>query len=210
MVALDGADHVGGDGRQGAADREVAFDPGHDEREWVDFASRSQRLIDGPEVGAEMSVAASCPLGARLALAFLGVTMGALAILVTLVLVAAERDVSQLAQREQEETLSAVAHAAAAAYAEAGRWDGADYDGVVALADFENSHVTVLDSDGRTVAASPGPARTARVRTTPVEVAGQRVGSVRIGFAAGGLPSGEKHLRDASSPRSPPPPAPPR
>ena len=136
-------------------------------------------------------------LGARLALAFLGVTMGALAILVALVLVAAERDVSQLAQREQEETVSAVIRAAAAAYAEAGRWEGADYDRVVALADSENSHVTVLDGDGRTVAASPGPARTARARTLPVEVAGQRVGSVRIGFETGGLPSGEKDLRDA-------------
>ncbi len=135
-------------------------------------------------------------LGARLALAFLGVTMGALAILVTLVLVAAERDVTQLAHREQDETVSAVAQAAAAAYTEAGRWDGADYDGVVALAGSANSHVTVLDGDGRTVATSPGPARTARARTVPVEVAGQRVGSVRVGFATGGLPTGERHLRD--------------
>lgn len=105
------------------------------------------------------------PLGARLALAFLVVAVGALALLSGLVLAAAERDVSHLVRQEQNTTLADVADAAAAAHAEAGGWDTADLDAVVALAAHEAANVEVLDAAGRTVAGSPGRTGSAHLRT---------------------------------------------
>jgi hypothetical protein len=56
------------------------------------------------------------PLGIRLALACLGVAVGALGMLSGLVLVAAERDVSHLVRQHQDDTVADVAHAARAAH----------------------------------------------------------------------------------------------
>lgn len=137
------------------------------------------------------------PLGARLALAFLSVAVGALALLSGLVLAAAGRDVSRLVRQEQDITLADVADAAAAAYGEAGGWAGADLDAVVALAGHEDASVEVLDTAGRRVAGSPRSTGPAHARTREVVVGGRRVGTVRLGFDAPGLPSAERRLRDA-------------
>jgi two-component system sensor histidine kinase BaeS len=140
------------------------------------------------------------PLGVRLALAFLVVAVGALMLLSGLVLVAAERDVSHLVRQDQDDTVADVAHAAARAYAEAGGWASAELALVTALAEDGGATVEVLDASGAPVAARPGPARPAGsgvVRSRATVVANQRVGLVRLHFAERGLPSPERHLRDA-------------
>ena len=62
------------------------------------------------------------PLTARLALAFLAVALGALALFSVLMLVATTREVADLARRQQDQTASDVAEAAGVAYATAERW----------------------------------------------------------------------------------------
>ena len=137
------------------------------------------------------------PLGARLALAFLAVAVGSLALLSGLVLAAAGRDIARLVRQEQEISLADIAAAAGAAYAQAGGWEAADLDAVVALADHDEASVEVLDVAGRRVAGSVGPDRPADVRIREILVKGRQVGTVRVGFDSPGLPSAERHLRDA-------------
>jgi two-component system, OmpR family, sensor histidine kinase BaeS len=137
------------------------------------------------------------PLGRRLALAFLAVAVGALALLSGLVVRAAERDVSRLVGQERDVTLADVADAAGAAYAEAGGWDGADLDAVVAVSDHEGADVEVLDAAGETVGGSPVLMKSAHWRAQDVVVAGERVGTVRLDFDAPAPPSAEQRLRDA-------------
>ncbi|MDQ3679905.1 MAG: ATP-binding protein [Actinomycetota bacterium] len=136
------------------------------------------------------------PLTARLALGFLLVALSALALMSGLLVVATDRDVTHLARQDQDETAVAVADAAAAAYAAAGGWTGADLDRALALAEEDRGHALILDANGQAVGASPGPALTARLHTLAVVVDGERVGTTRVGFATGGLPSAERHLRD--------------
>lgn len=138
------------------------------------------------------------PLGLRLGLAFLAVTVGALALLSGLVLRAASEDVSRLIRQEQDTTLVDVVAAAAAAYAEAGGWGGANLDAPLAIASHEKASVEVLDADGRRMGGARGrdPQVAAQLRTRDVMVAGQRVGTVRLGFAPLQA-SAERQLRDA-------------
>src|SRR5882762_3041757 len=91
------------------------------------------------------------PLTARLALAFLAVAMGALALLSVLMLVAATRDVADLARRQQDQTAGDVASEAGAAYAAAGGWGAANLDTALALARLGGGTVVVLDESGRPV-----------------------------------------------------------
>jgi len=137
------------------------------------------------------------PLGARLALAFLVVAVGALALLTGLVLVAAERDVTQLARQEQDHTMAAVASAAATAYARAGGWERVDLDPALALAADHQASLVVLDAAGRQVATSSGGSGRGPLHMKAVEAGGRPVGTVRVRFAAGGLTSAERRLRDA-------------
>lgn len=137
------------------------------------------------------------PLWARLALVFVALVVGALVLLSGLVLVSARRDVSELARDEQDETVADIAEATADAYAEADGWGASDLSAADALADAAGAGLVVVDSTGRRVAGSPGEFPDARVRRAPVAVSGERVGAVEVGFATTGLPSAERHLRDA-------------
>jgi two-component system, OmpR family, sensor histidine kinase BaeS len=137
------------------------------------------------------------PLGARLALAFIAVAMGALAVLGALVLVVAARDVTHLAREEQQHVVATVADAAATAYATAGDWPSADLRPARAVAAEAEAGVIVLDADGNHVDATSARLPTGRIRNATVMVAGRPVGSVRVGFPRSGLPSAERHLRDA-------------
>src|SRR2546427_5754787 len=94
------------------------------------------------------------PLTARLALAFLTVAMGALALLGAVVLVVGARDVARLARLQQDEVATVVTDAAAAAYSAAGGWAGADLQTPLALARLGGGEVVVLDASGRVVSDS--------------------------------------------------------
>jgi two-component system sensor histidine kinase BaeS len=137
------------------------------------------------------------PLTARLALAFLAVAMGALALLSVLVLVAATRDVADLARRQQDQTAGDVASEAAAAYRAAGGWAAADLDTAVALARLGGGTVVVLDESGRPVNGTTLAPASVRLVRRDVVVEGRRVGTVLVEFSNAGLPGADKHLRDA-------------
>src|SRR5436305_1761759 len=99
------------------------------------------------------------PLTARLALAFLAVALGALALFSILMLVATTREVADLARRQQDQTAADVAQAAGVAYATAEGngvgWDGAHLETLRALAHLGGGEVVVLDDSGRAVEGSP-------------------------------------------------------
>src|SRR5205814_1792355 len=99
------------------------------------------------------------PLTARLALAFLAVALGALALFSVLMLVATTREVADLARRQQDQTAADVAQAAGVVYATAERdgvgWDGAHFETLRALAHLGGGEVIVLDDSGRAVEGSP-------------------------------------------------------
>ena len=122
-------------------------------------------------------------LGARLLGAFLIVALGALLLFGVLVLVESSRDVTDLTTQQQAATLTAVAHAAGVAYADAGGWKNADLDATLTLATDAGARANVLDSHGRTVAGPPRP-HGRLVKLAPVTHAGTRVGTVRVSFSA--------------------------
>jgi signal transduction histidine kinase len=122
-------------------------------------------------------------LGARLALAFVGVALGALALFGGLVLYASSRDVSDLTTRQQQETLAAVAHAASVAYTDAGGWRGADLDAPITLATGAGAQVTVLDGTGRVVAGRTHFHHAKDVQLARVVADDARVGTVRLAFS---------------------------
>src|SRR5438445_4994935 len=141
------------------------------------------------------------PLTARLALAFLAVAMGALALLGALVLVVGARDVAGLARLQQDEVATVVTDAAAAAYRAAGGWAGADLQTPLALARLGGGEVVVLDASGRAVSGSlpagAAPHTPERLVWRDVAVGGINAGKVLVTFSGTGLPGADRHLRDA-------------
>ncbi|MCW3043756.1 MAG: integral rane sensor signal transduction histidine kinase [Actinobacteria bacterium] len=141
------------------------------------------------------------PLTARLALAFLAVALGALALFSILVLVATAREVAGLARRQQDQTAADIVQAAGVAYATAERngvgWDGAHLETLHALAHLGGGEVVVLDESGRIVEGSPPKKSPGRIVQRDVVVGGRRVGSVLAAFSRGGLPGADRHLRNA-------------
>jgi two-component system, OmpR family, sensor histidine kinase BaeS len=137
------------------------------------------------------------PLTARLALAFLAVAMGALALLSVLMLVAATRDVADLARRQQDQTAGDVASEAGAAYRAAGGWGAADLHTAVALAHLGGGTVVVLDESERPVNGAALSPASPRLLRRDVVVEGRRVGTVLVGFSNAGLPGADRQLRDA-------------
>ena len=91
------------------------------------------------------------PLTARLAIAFVAVALTAIAVLTVVTLVAARGGVSQLTERQQQVTVERAATLAAAAYEQAGGWDGADLRSAVAVAVAEGGRLTVVDGSGTAV-----------------------------------------------------------
>src|SRR2546423_13842465 len=137
------------------------------------------------------------PLTARLALAFLAVAMGALALLSALMLVAATRDVADLARRQQDQTAGEVASEAAAAYAAARGWSAADLHAPAALARLGGGTVVVLDQSGNPVDGTALPTKPQRLVRHDVVVDGRRLGTVLVAFSNAGLPGADRRLRNA-------------
>ncbi|MGO9219914.1 MAG: sensor histidine kinase [Streptosporangiaceae bacterium] len=142
--------------------------------------------------------ARSGTIGLRLALAFLGVALAAIALVAGLTAVFSEADVSALAGRERAELAAAVAVATGAAWEQNKSWAAADLAPVLDLTARTDSGVQIRDAAGRPVASSPGFAGHPGTQTSvPVVVHGRRVGMVVVRFSGSGLGGTEHTLRSA-------------
>jgi two-component system sensor histidine kinase BaeS len=138
----------------------------------------------------------------RLALAFLGVALGALALLAVLAAVFSAADVSSLANQQRAELASAFAVAVGGSWAQHHRWDSADLAPVLDLAAHSGVRLQVRDMAGHAIvttagfasAAQPGPGEQS---SAPVLVQGRQVGTVLVGLTASGLGAADNVLRAA-------------
>jgi two-component system, OmpR family, sensor histidine kinase BaeS len=137
-------------------------------------------------------------LGLRLALAFLGVALAAVALLAGLAAVFASADVSSLASRQHADLTRAISVAAGVAWERTGSWASADLGPVLDLAADSGVNMQIVDSAGRMVVASPNFAvTTAPTSTTPIVVRGRRLGLVLVRFTGSGLAAADNVLRNA-------------
>lgn len=150
-------------------------------------------------------------LGIRLALAFVGIALAAIAVLAVLTLLASRSEVSALVERQQEARAGEVAAALAEAYRATGSWAGADLRAAYALAAADGAALQVRDTAGRIVSrpqhamaemmtrlhgGGPGTALGPPL-TVAVTASGRRVGTAVLRFPAGSLPAPEREVRDA-------------
>jgi len=137
-------------------------------------------------------------LGLRLALAFLGVALTAVALTAVLTAIFSAVDVSSLASRQRNELASAFAVAAASSWQQDHGWASADLTPVLDLAVHSGVQLQVRDAAGHAVAATSGFASATGPRASvPVLVRGHRVGSVLVGLTASGLGAADRVLRTA-------------
>ena len=129
-------------------------------------------------------------LGLRLCLAFLGVALTSIVVLLGLTQVSTGREISVLAIRQEEALSDAVALASGANYGP-DRWQNANLRPVLDLVHGEGGAVEVRDLRGNLVQASPGFAtfRAAHVYKDPVMTDGKIIGSVTTKFGENGLGS---------------------
>jgi two-component system sensor histidine kinase BaeS len=137
-------------------------------------------------------------LGLRLALAFVGVALAAVALIAVLTAVFSAVDVSSLANRQRSELAGAFAVAAASSWEQSGSWAGANFASAVDLAEQTGVQFQVRDAAGHTVTATSGFASvTGPTASAPVLVRGKQVGSVLVGLTASGLGAADGVLRAA-------------
>jgi signal transduction histidine kinase len=141
----------------------------------------------------------SGPIRLRLALAFIGVALLAVALLAGLTAAFAAADVSDLAAKQRQELTQAMAAAAGAAWEANNTWDKADLGGVINAGGNIGADVQVTDNAGRVIGSSPGfSLGTLPAEPAAVTVRGQRVGSIAVRLMAGrGLPAADSVLRSA-------------
>ena len=148
---------------------------------------------------AKRASARSDALGLRLALAFLGVALAAVALLAGLAAAFAAADVANLATRQRSDLTSAIAVAAGAAWNRTDSWAGANLVPVLDLATRTGADVEITDRAGRPTAVSRGfreHAASPQV-SRPVVVHGQRVGQAVARFPDSGLGAADEALRTA-------------
>lgn len=135
----------------------------------------------------------------RLALAFLGVALAAIAVLAGLTAALAAADVTRLASRQHTELTAAIAGAAGAERDRGNNWAAADLSPVLGLAARTGAAAQIRDRAGRAVAASPDFAANAGSPqlSAPIEIRGQRAGSVVVRFTRAGLGAADSALRIA-------------
>ena len=131
------------------------------------------------------------PLGRRLLAAFVLVALSSVAVLTVAALVGTDRGLASAQRTERQQAASRVATAAGDAYARVQGWPSADLSAASAIADAAGARLVIRDGAGTTVWSGRGmgpgmgsmhtdaPGGTVEV---PVVVAGQAVGTVRLGF----------------------------
>jgi len=134
----------------------------------------------------------------RLALAFLGVALTAVALLAGLVAAFSAADFSDLASRQRTDLTNAIAVAAGAAWARGDSWTTAELSPVLDLAARTGAVVAIRDQSGQTVIASArfgtshGPQSSA-----PITVDGARIGEVVARSTGTGLGAADRTLEYA-------------
>lgn len=153
-------------------------------------------------------------LTVRLAVAFLAVAFGALAVLTVTTLVAARGGFTDLTDRQQRATTERVAALTAAAFDEAGGWTAADLHPAAAVAGADGAGLVVRDAAGDEIPISamagmgpmddmmsgmhgPEVGDVARPVERAVEVDGDMVGTVSLTFAVDQSARAERQLLDA-------------
>jgi two-component system sensor histidine kinase BaeS len=137
-------------------------------------------------------------LGLRLALAFLGVALAAVALIAVLTAVFSSVDVSSLASRQRTELASTFAVVAGSSWQQHQGWVTSDLEPFLDAAARSGVQLQVRDAAGAPVAStagfasSPGPWAIA-----PVAVGGRHVGSVAAGLGPSGLGAADAVLRTA-------------
>ena len=139
------------------------------------------------------------PIGLRLALAFLGVALAAVALLAVLAAAFAAADVANLASRQRSNLTSAIAVAAGAAWDRTDSWAGANLGPVVDLATRTGADVEITDQAGQPAAVSPAFRRhsSSPQVSRPIMVHGRQVGQAVARFPGSGLGAADQALRAA-------------
>jgi two-component system, OmpR family, sensor histidine kinase BaeS len=138
-------------------------------------------------------------LGLRLALAFLGVALAAVAVLAGLTAAFSAADVSALAGRQRTELTKAIAVAAAAAWDRSDSWASADLSPVLDLATQTGADIQIRDTAGRVIVSSPGFAAqaSAPVYRSPIMVRAKPAGEAVVRFTGAGLGGADHGLEIA-------------
>ena len=140
-------------------------------------------------------------LGLRLALAFLGVALAAVALLAGLTAAFSAADVSNLARHQRADLTSAIAIAAGATYARNDSWQAAELSPVLDLAARTGADVAIQDRSGQTVIASRGfGTNTGAQSSAPITVDGARIGQVVVRSTGSGLGAADRTLADRAAP----------
>src|ERR1700722_14019173 len=129
------------------------------------------------------------PISLRLALAFLGVALAAVALLAGLLAAFAAADVSNLARQQRVDLARAVAVAAAATRTHQGGWTSADLAPVLDLAVQAGAAARITGPSGQAVAVSADFAAqpAASQASAPIVIGGRRAGQVVIRSTSSGL-----------------------
>ncbi len=152
------------------------------------------------------------PLGARLALAFVGVALVAIAVFATLVLVVTRNGVSNIVESQRREDTQSVTAAVTAAYEAAGGWQQVDLGPAFTVAAAAGGELSVYDAGGSVVATQPesmtlrmgqmhgqapeSPATTmGSPRSSDVVVNGATVGVTQLRFPTNALPQVFQQVR---------------
>jgi two-component system sensor histidine kinase BaeS len=136
-------------------------------------------------------------LGLRLTLAFLGVSLAAVALLAVLAGVFSAVDVSSLGNRQRTGLASAFAVAAAGSWNADRGWAGANLSPVIDVAGNSGVQLQVRDDAGHPIATTSGFAAKEPQASAPIVVKGRRVGTVQVGLTASGLGAADNVLRTA-------------
>lgn len=142
------------------------------------------------------------PLGVRLALTFVGVSLAAVAVLVSLSLASTQTDVASLGRHQETAETAAVVDAASTAYHRSGSWGGAALDPALAVAADAGASVTIFDAAHHVLATSnaerPSPqSQLGPPVSAPVMVGAQPVGEVVLRFADSGLRPADRTLQSS-------------
>jgi two-component system sensor histidine kinase BaeS len=137
-------------------------------------------------------------IGLRLALAFVGVALCAVAVLAGLTAVFTAADVSSLATRQRTELAQALEVAATSAWARSHSWSMSELMPVLAVAAKLGARVQIADPAGHLVASSPGfGPGTGPVAQARIVISGRQAGTMTVHFGPTGVGSTHRTLRAA-------------
>lgn len=146
-----------------------------------------------------MSNRGQAPVALRLALAFVGVAVLAVALVAVLAVVFTDRDVNALVQLRHDDLTRALQTAAVSTYISGGPgWHNADLRPALDLASSDGAQVAILDAHGSVVASTLTGHNPAAVTSFPLTLrSGERIGTLQVRFTGQGLAESAGGLRSS-------------